>query len=82
MICYFNILLCIVLWFFKCRQAKDVIKAIKKRLGSKNTNTQVYAVMVSSFFYAFISTSRFEILFALYLISIITTMESLSFLSF
>ncbi|KAJ4715135.1 target of Myb protein 1-like [Melia azedarach] len=28
------------------RQAKDVIKAIKKRLGSKNTNTQVYAVML------------------------------------
>ncbi|XP_010546288.1 PREDICTED: target of Myb protein 1-like isoform X2 [Tarenaya hassleriana] len=28
------------------RQAKDVIKAIKKRLGSKNPNTQLYAVML------------------------------------
>ncbi|XP_010521437.1 PREDICTED: TOM1-like protein 2 isoform X2 [Tarenaya hassleriana] len=28
------------------RQAKDVIKAIKKRLGSKNPNTQSYAVML------------------------------------
>jgi hypothetical protein len=28
------------------RQAKDVIKAIKKRLGSKNPNTQLYAVQV------------------------------------
>lgn len=30
------------------RQAKDVIKAIKKRLGSKNPNTQLYAVQVGS----------------------------------
>jgi hypothetical protein len=29
-----------------CRQARDVVKAIKKRLGSKNANTQLYAVMV------------------------------------
>nr|POE92503.1 hepatocyte growth factor-regulated tyrosine kinase substrate [Quercus suber] len=28
------------------RQAKDVIKAIKKRLGSKHPNTQLYAVML------------------------------------
>ncbi|KAE7997625.1 hypothetical protein FH972_002241 [Carpinus fangiana] len=28
------------------RQAKDVIKAIKKRLGSKHSNTQLYAVML------------------------------------
>ncbi|KAJ4844351.1 hypothetical protein Tsubulata_025252 [Turnera subulata] len=28
------------------RQAKDVVKAIKKRLGSKNANTQLYAVML------------------------------------
>ncbi|KDO58721.1 hypothetical protein CISIN_1g0143901mg [Citrus sinensis] len=28
------------------RHAKDVIKAIKKRLGSKNTNVQLYAVML------------------------------------
>jgi hypothetical protein len=28
------------------RQARDVIKAIKKRLGSKNSNTQLYAVML------------------------------------
>ncbi|CAG7896151.1 unnamed protein product [Brassica rapa] len=28
------------------RQAKDVIKAIKKRLGSKNPNTQLYAVQL------------------------------------
>ncbi|GMP26706.1 hypothetical protein CsSME_00003036 [Camellia sinensis var. sinensis] len=28
------------------RQAKDVIKAIKKRLGSKNSNTQLFAVML------------------------------------
>ncbi|KAG6595715.1 TOM1-like protein 5, partial [Cucurbita argyrosperma subsp. sororia] len=28
------------------RQAKDVIKAIKKRIGSKNTNTQLYAVLL------------------------------------
>lgn len=28
------------------RHAKDVIKAIKKRLGSKNTNAQLYAVML------------------------------------
>ncbi|GKV18890.1 hypothetical protein SLEP1_g29211 [Rubroshorea leprosula] len=28
------------------RQAKDVMKAIKKRLGSKNSNTQLYAVML------------------------------------
>ncbi|EXB64094.1 TOM1-like protein 2 [Morus notabilis] len=28
------------------RQAKDVIKAIKKRLGSKHTNTQLYAVLL------------------------------------
>ncbi|XP_072973273.1 TOM1-like protein 5 [Typha angustifolia] len=27
-------------------QAKDVVKAIKKRLGSKNGNTQLYAVML------------------------------------
>ncbi|XP_050378052.1 TOM1-like protein 5 isoform X1 [Argentina anserina] len=28
------------------RQARDVIKAIKKRLGSKNVNSQLYAVML------------------------------------
>ncbi|KAL3813137.1 hypothetical protein ACJIZ3_014405 [Penstemon smallii] len=28
------------------RQAKDVIKSIKKRLGSKNTNTQLFSVML------------------------------------
>ncbi|KAK6923674.1 GAT domain [Dillenia turbinata] len=28
------------------RQARDVIKAIKKRLGSKNPNTQLFAVML------------------------------------
>ncbi|XP_009130265.1 TOM1-like protein 5 [Brassica rapa] len=28
------------------RQAKDVVKAIKKRLGSKNPNTQLYAVQL------------------------------------
>ncbi|KAI4343509.1 hypothetical protein L6164_010849 [Bauhinia variegata] len=28
------------------RQARDVVKAIKKRLGSKNPNTQLYAVML------------------------------------
>ncbi|KAL8477338.1 hypothetical protein ACS0TY_029587 [Phlomoides rotata] len=28
------------------RQAKDVVKAIKKRLGSKNPSTQLYAVML------------------------------------
>lgn len=28
------------------RQAKDVIKAIKKRLGSKNSNTQLFTVML------------------------------------
>ncbi|KAA8531261.1 hypothetical protein F0562_005980 [Nyssa sinensis] len=28
------------------RQAKDVIKAIKKRLGNKNSNTQLFAVML------------------------------------
>lgn len=28
------------------RQAKDVIKAIKKRLGSKHANTQLYAVLL------------------------------------
>ncbi|KAJ7945171.1 target of Myb protein 1-like [Quillaja saponaria] len=28
------------------RQAKDVVKAIKKRLSSKSTNTQLYAVML------------------------------------
>ncbi|KAL0545223.1 hypothetical protein IC582_020372 [Cucumis melo] len=28
------------------RQAKDVIKAIKKRLGNKNANTQLYAVLL------------------------------------
>ncbi|KAL9391610.1 hypothetical protein Peur_015530 [Populus x canadensis] len=28
------------------RQARDVVKAIKKRLGSKNANTQLYAVML------------------------------------
>uniref|UniRef100_A0A5B7BMA8 Putative ENTH/VHS/GAT family protein isoform 1 n=1 Tax=Davidia involucrata TaxID=16924 RepID=A0A5B7BMA8_DAVIN len=28
------------------RQARDVIKAIKKRLGSKNSNTQLFAVML------------------------------------
>lgn len=28
------------------RQAKEVIKAIKKRLGSKNANTQLYAVLL------------------------------------
>lgn len=32
--------------FYLCRQAKEVIKAIKKRLGSKNANTQLYAVLV------------------------------------
>jgi hypothetical protein len=30
------------------RKAKDVVKAIKKRLGNKNPNTQLYAVMVST----------------------------------
>lgn len=29
------------------RQAKDVIKAIKKRLGSKSKDTQLFTVMVS-----------------------------------
>ncbi|KAI4336497.1 hypothetical protein L6164_015019 [Bauhinia variegata] len=28
------------------RQARDVVKAIKKKLGSKNPNTQLYAVML------------------------------------
>nr|KJB40531.1 hypothetical protein B456_007G068300 [Gossypium raimondii] len=28
------------------RQAKDVVKAIKKRLGSKNPNTQLYSVLL------------------------------------
>ncbi|CAK7328555.1 unnamed protein product [Dovyalis caffra] len=28
------------------RQARDIVKAIKKRLGSKNANTQLYAVML------------------------------------
>ncbi|KAL0332585.1 UNVERIFIED_CONTAM: TOM1-like protein 5 [Sesamum calycinum] len=28
------------------RQAKDVVKAIKKRLGSKSSNTQLYAVLL------------------------------------
>ncbi|XP_061979134.1 TOM1-like protein 5 isoform X4 [Populus nigra] len=28
------------------KQARDVVKAIKKRLGSKNANTQLYAVML------------------------------------
>ncbi|KAG6738218.1 hypothetical protein POTOM_057826 [Populus tomentosa] len=28
------------------RQARDVVKAIKKRLGSKNANTQLYALML------------------------------------
>ncbi|XP_015955778.1 TOM1-like protein 5 isoform X1 [Arachis duranensis] len=28
------------------RQARDVVKAIKKRLGNKNPNTQLYAVML------------------------------------
>ncbi|XVE86402.1 hypothetical protein DITRI_Ditri18aG0032000 [Diplodiscus trichospermus] len=28
------------------KQAKDVVKAIKKRLGSKNPNTQLYAVLL------------------------------------
>lgn len=30
------------------RQAKDVIKSIKKRVGSKNANTQLFAVTVST----------------------------------
>ena len=29
------------------RQARDVIKALRKRLGSKNPNTLLFAVMVS-----------------------------------
>ncbi|RZC17534.1 TOM1-like protein 5 [Glycine soja] len=29
------------------RQARDAVKAIKKRLGSKHPNTQLFAVMVS-----------------------------------
>ncbi|XAR73111.1 hypothetical protein NMG60_11006962 [Bertholletia excelsa] len=28
------------------RQARDIIKAIKKRLGSKNSNTQLFSVML------------------------------------
>lgn len=37
------------MWNFGwCRQARDVIKAIKKRLGSKHANSQLYAVMVSN----------------------------------
>lgn len=30
------------------RQARDVVKGIKKRLGNKNPDTQLYAVKVSN----------------------------------
>lgn len=46
------------------RQAKDVIKAIKKRLGSKSPNTQLYAVQVGSWsrsiFYRMENVMTFE----------------------
>lgn len=35
------------LFLLMFRQARDAVKAIKKRLGNKNPNTQLYAVMVS-----------------------------------
>lgn len=38
----------LTLFFWIIRQAKDVIRTIKKRLKNKNANTQLFTVMVST----------------------------------
>lgn len=51
-----------------------MIKAIKKRLGSKNTNVQLYAVMVSPFiFFYLLSVVKFS--FPLYFSSFNMTLQ-------
>lgn len=61
---YFCNFLTMDLMFSMNRQARDVIKAIKKRLKNSNPNTQLFAVLVSANFLFYLFTNTCNCTFA------------------